>query len=206
MEMPNTLGLAASKVVRVVIAGNSVRAIAAKQRQNASAMILRTIDTTEMLKSIKLLDDFVANLAQSVDVDLMPGEFDPSNHMMPQQPIHHCMFPKAAINRSFSGVPNPYQFNIEERLILGTSGQNIDDVRRYTNIESPIECMKNILHWSHIAPTCPDTLPCYPFLGEDPFIIDNCPHVFFCGQNSETFRTELHESKLLLIFTSALRI
>lgn len=145
-------------VVRVVIVGNSIRASPPKQQKNMSSLTLRTFDTKDMLSSLKLLDDFVSNMSKTVEVDLMPGEFDPSNHMLPQQPFHHCMFPKSATNRCFNGVPNPYQFEIEGRLILGTSGQNVDDIRKYTTTEDPIECLKNSLKWSHIAPTCPDTV------------------------------------------------
>lgn len=34
----------------------------------------------------------------SIDVDIMPGEFDPTNHMMPQQPLHPCLLPKVAFS------------------------------------------------------------------------------------------------------------
>ena len=192
----STEDLEPSNVVRVIIVGNSIRASPAKQQKNMSAMTLRTVDTKDMLNSLKTLDEIVANLSQSVDVDLMPGEFDPSNQMLPQQPFHHCMFPKSAVNKSFNGVPNPYQFEIEDRLMLGTSGQNIDDIRKFTTIDDPIECMKNTLKWSHVAPTCPDTLPCYPYYNEDPFIISKCPHVYFCAQNDEIFKTESFTSTL----------
>jgi DNA polymerase delta subunit 2 len=189
-----------SKVVRVIIAGNSIRASPPKLQKNMSSLTLRTFDTKDMLASLKLLDEVIANLSHSVEVDLMPGEFDPSNHMLPQQPFHHCMFPKSAINRTFNGVPNPYQCEVEGRLILGTSGQNIDDIRKYTTVENPIEVMKNSLKWSHIAPTCPDTLPCYPYFDEDPFIISQCPHVYFCAQNTDEFQTEIHKSKFEAFF------
>lgn len=33
----------------------------------------------------------------------------------------------------------------------------------------------------HIAPTAPDTLPCFPFHMSDPFVLSECPHVFFAG-------------------------
>lgn len=186
----------ASRVVRVVIAGNSIQASPPKQQKNMSSLTLRTFDTKDMLSSLKLLDDIISNLVESVEVDLMPGEFDPSNHMLPQQPFHHCMFPKSATNRTFNGVPNPYQCEIEGRLILGTSGQNIDDIRKYSTIDDPIEAMKNTLMWSHVAPTCPDTLPCYPYFDEDPFIISQCPHVYFSAQTSNDFQTDVFESKL----------
>ena len=190
----------ASRVVRVVIAGNSIRASPPVQQKNMSSLTLRTFDTKDMLSSLKLLDDIVSNLVQSVEVDLMPGEFDPSNHMLPQQPFHHCMFPKSATNRSFNGVPNPYQYEIEGRLILGTSGQNIDDIRKYSTVEDPIEAMKNTLKWSHVAPTCPDTLPCYPYFDDDPFIISQCPHVYFTAQTSNDFQTDIFESKIIFDF------
>jgi len=176
-------------IVRLVIVGNSIKASPAKQQKNMSAMTLRTVDTKDMFNSLKILDEIVSNLAESIEVDLMPGEFDPSNKMLPQQPFHHCMFPKSAVNRAFNGVPNPYQFEIEGRLVLGTSGQNIDDIRKFTTLDDTFECMKNTLKWSHIAPTCPDTLPCYPYYNEDPFIISQCPHVYFCAQNDNSFKT-----------------
>lgn len=194
-EISSTEELNPSNVVRIIIAGNSIRASAAKQQKNMSAMTLRTVDTKDMLNSLKTLDEIIANLSQSVEVDLMPGEFDPSNQMLPQQPFHHCMFPKSAVNKGFNGVPNPYLFEIEGRLVLGTSGQNIDDIRKFTTIDDPIECMKNSLKWSHIAPTCPDTLPCYPYTNEDPFIIADCPHVYFCAQNDAALKTESFTSK-----------
>lgn len=195
LELPSAEQVDPSRVVRIVIAGNSIAASPAKQQKNMSSLTLRTFDTKDMLASLKLLDEIVSNLSLSVEVDLMPGEFDPSNYMMPQQPFHHCMFPKSATNRAFNGVPNPYQFEVEGRLILGTSGQNIEDLRKFTTVDDPIECLKNSLVWSHIAPTCPDTLPCYPYSDSDPFIISQCPHVYFAAQNSAEFKTELFRSE-----------
>merc|ERR1712054_46350 len=37
------------------------------------------------------------------------------------------------------------------------------------------------LRCRQIAPTAPDTLPCYPFPDVDPFIISKCPSVLFAG-------------------------
>ena len=42
-------------------------------------------------------------------VDMMPGEYDPANHFMPQQPLHKCMFPKAVSYPTVTSVSNPYE-------------------------------------------------------------------------------------------------
>ena len=45
--------------------------------------------------------------------------------------------------------------------ILGTSGQPVDDVKRYTDIEDSLDILERMLEWGHIAPTAPDTLSEY---------------------------------------------
>ena len=40
-----------------------------------------------------MLDNLLVQLASSVDTDIMPGEFDPANQILPQQPLHPCLFP-----------------------------------------------------------------------------------------------------------------
>lgn len=73
---------------------------------------------------------------------------------------------------------------------MGTSGQNIDDVRKYSDKESTLDMMESMLQWAHIAPTAPDTLNCYPFQNGDPFVVKKQPHVFFAG-NQEKFEAKL---------------
>ena len=49
------------------------------------------------------------HLQACVPVDVMPGEYDPANHFMPQQPLHKCMFPKALSYSTVKSVSNPYE-------------------------------------------------------------------------------------------------
>ncbi len=35
--------------------------------------------------------------------------------------------------------------------------------------------------WGHLAPTCPDTIGCFPYYEQDPFILDTLPDVFIAG-------------------------
>ena len=90
-------------------------------------------------------------------------------------------FSEAAPYPSFRTVPNPYMFEVGGRLILGTSGQNIDDVLRNTSLPGPIEALESLLSWSHLAPTCPDTLGCFPFQDKDPFVLNRRPHILFAA-------------------------
>nr|CAD7262162.1 unnamed protein product [Timema shepardi] len=178
------------KAVRVIIAGNSARGTAPHKLPSLSSV--RKQETTEGLDAVKMLDTFLEQLTRCIDVDLMPGEFDPSNHMLPQLPMHYCMFPKTARYKTLHGVSNPYHCEVGGRRFLGTSGQPLDDIARYSKLEDPLEILEQTLEWGHLSPTSPDTLSCYPYYKEDPFIITECPDVYFAG-NQPRFQTKLYE-------------
>ena len=87
----------------------------------------------------------------------MPGGFDPSNYLMPQQPFYKCLFPNASKYNSFQCVTNPYECTIEGIRILGTSGQPVDDIKSLSNFNNSIDILENTLKWGHLAPSAPDT-------------------------------------------------
>jgi len=76
---------------------------------------------------------------------------------------------------------NPYMFSVGGTNVTGTSGQNIDDLLRNTRLDSALDAMECTMRWSHLAPTCPDTLGCFPYTDSDPFITKSRPHVNFVG-------------------------
>lgn len=41
---------------------------------------------------------------------------------------------------------------------LGTSGQNVDDLEKYSEAKDKLEFMERTLRWRHLAPTAPNTL------------------------------------------------
>jgi len=41
---------------------------------------------------------------------------------------------------------------------LGTSGQNIDDLGKYSEAKSKLDFVERTLRWRHLAPTAPNTL------------------------------------------------
>lgn len=212
-NLPSTDGAKdyeSAAISRVVVAGNSVQGKAVVRAKNVNTQVPESMD---VLASLKKVDELLSNLCRSVNVDLMPGEFDPANHLLPQQPMHFCMFPEVlrvmignnehhlmislifqtTQHKSFMGVTNPYEFSIEGRHILGTSGQNVRDIVKFADMR-PLEALRWTVKWGHIAPTCPDTLASYPFTDTDPFVMETYPHVYFAG-NCDTFETELYEDE-----------
>lgn len=87
-----------------------------------------------------------------------------------------------------------YCYLVSGRLCLGTSGETIKDIMRYSKIDNVLEAMKKTLQWRHIAPTCPDTVPCTPCVDTDPFIMYNCPAIYFTG-NADEFATEIFKGE-----------
>ncbi|XP_068149652.1 DNA polymerase delta subunit 2 [Drosophila tropicalis] len=175
---------------RLIIAGNSVRSSAVAHVP--TLQVARTqANANETVQAVQQLDSWYASWARALYVDVMPGAFDPANFMLPQQPFHKCMFPQASQLASFQSVSNPYSCRLDDALIVGTAGQNVADLRRNTTLESSLDALRCTLTWGHIAPTAPDTLACYPYIDSDPFIITECPHIYFAG-NCDNFETELH--------------
>ncbi|KAF6086601.1 DNA polymerase delta 2, accessory subunit [Phyllostomus discolor] len=105
-----------------------------------------------------MLDEILLQLSASVPVDVMPGEFDPTNYTLPQQPLHPCMFPLATAYSTLQLVTNPYQATIDGVRFLGTAGQNVSDIFRYSSMEDHLEILEWTLRVRHISPTAPDTL------------------------------------------------
>jgi len=44
---------------------------------------------------------------------------------------------------------------------LGCSGQNVEDIFKFSTLTDRLQILENTLHWRHLAPTAPDTLSRY---------------------------------------------
>ncbi|KAK9829526.1 hypothetical protein WJX72_006332 [[Myrmecia] bisecta] len=182
----NEQGMVA-RVARLVVAGGLMHGIDVlsqattynKPRAQAGA-----------LAPVKEVDGILTELVAAMPVDVMPGVADPANHSLPQQPLHRCLFPGAAAFPTFQRATNPHEFTLDGVSVLGSSGQNVDDVYKYSNGEDRLEMLNRMLEWSHLVPTAPDTLTAYPYSDNDPFIIEHAPQVLFAG-NQPTFATRL---------------
>ncbi|KAL8714663.1 MAG: hypothetical protein Q9220_001612 [cf. Caloplaca sp. 1 TL-2023] len=182
-----------SNISRLIIAGNSLSEgtpLASREEDKKASKKYGYDSSAYNPAPTAHFDDFLATLLPSIPVTLIPGESDPANVSMPQQPIHPAMFPHsrnyAAMPGSlepgwFDSVTNPWEGDVDGWRMMGTGGQPIDDVFKYVEGDERLEMMESLLRWRCGAPTAPDTLWCYPFQDNDPFVIEECPHVYFVG-------------------------
>ncbi|XP_064146343.1 DNA polymerase delta subunit 2 isoform X3 [Loxodonta africana] len=164
----------AAHISRVILAGNLLSQNTQSRDSINKAKYLTKKTQAASVEAVKMLDEILLQLSASVPVDVMPGEFDPTNYTLPQQPLHPCMFPLATAYSTLQLVTNPYQATID-----GVS-----------SMEDHLEILEWTLRVRHISPTAPDTLGCYPFYKTDPFIVPECPHVYFCG-NTPSFGSKV---------------
>ncbi|XP_043261760.1 DNA polymerase delta subunit 2-like [Colletes gigas] len=174
-----------ASIVNLIIAGNTIKSNNTKY--SAADTLAKEIGETT-----KTADIFLSNLSSCCYVTLMPGEYDPTNSMFPQIPLHPCLLPKSSRLDTFKSTTNPWIGKIEEQVIIGTSGQSINDIVKATGETntSPIEWLEKTLLWRHICPTAPDTLLACPYYESDLFILKECPDIYFVG-NTEKFETKL---------------
>jgi DNA polymerase alpha/epsilon subunit B len=117
--------------------GSSGSASSGNPGASFSDRTLSIADQELLSAPMREADLWLATLASTVPVDLMPGENDPSNFTMPQQKMHPCLFPASArYSDTFKSVSNPYELDCGGVRILGSSGQPVADVARYASSSS----------------------------------------------------------------------
>lgn len=166
----------ASRINRLIIAGNS---LAPENNAAAHDTVARKAHKKYGYDSSAYnpaptahLDDFLATLLPSMPITLIPGASDPANVSLPQQPIHSALFPHSRAYAAsppsvtgegkqvgwFDAVTNPWDGEIDGWRVLGTGGQNIDDIFKYVEDEDRLSMLEAMCRWRCVAPTAPDTL------------------------------------------------
>ncbi|GFO33116.1 polymerase (DNA directed), delta 2, regulatory subunit [Plakobranchus ocellatus] len=176
---------ATAAICHIVVAGNLLSESTQDRDTLTKAKYLSKKTSAGSVEAVKSLDEFLAQLVTSVDVTVVPGEFDPTNFSLPQQPFHQCMLPQSSRYNTLHHQTNPCDVSVEGIRIMGTAGQPVEDIYRYSEMDDRLAMLEDTLVWGHMAPTAPDTLACYPFVKEDPFIISECPHIYFAGCQPE---------------------
>ncbi|KAH0623210.1 hypothetical protein JD844_031274 [Phrynosoma platyrhinos] len=80
----------AALISRVILAGNLLSQNTQSRDTMNKAKYLTKKTQAASVEAVKMLDEILLQLSMSVPVDVMPGEFDPTNYTLPQQPLHHC--------------------------------------------------------------------------------------------------------------------
>lgn len=111
------LGEDSSKISRFIVAGNSVRV--EHEMKSDVKMETTVVVSNDVLEAVKKLDLILSQFARFIDVDVMPGQYDPSNHLLAQQAMHRCMFPISSQFERFQTVTNPYLCEVDGVKILG---------------------------------------------------------------------------------------
>lgn len=129
-----------ASIVHLIVAGNSVAppVVSGKGRDRAiaAAFLKPHLAVDEGTKEdvaapIVHLDRFLTAAAAVLPTSLMPGEDDPVNYLLPQQPFHRCLLPSASRQKNLFRATNPYERHFDGRAFLGTAGQNVDDFVLY---------------------------------------------------------------------------
>jgi DNA polymerase delta subunit 2 len=164
----------AKKVARVIVAGGGP-------------------SSKNPLEGSKEFDKWTNHLLKSgVPVDVLPGSNDPTTASWPQRPLHSSLFPKSSKSNIFSRSPNPYAAQHGARLVMGTDGENIADLRKSilqqqdddagaSTLVSDLHALNKTLDWAHMCPTGPDSVPTIPHADMDPMVLSQTPHVYFSG-------------------------
>lgn len=172
----------ASRISRLIIAGDSINPASAPKDAAAAEDDKKAAATSTNKKygydasaynalPAQLFDEFVSELLPSIPVTLLPGARDPANASYPQQPLHTALFPSArafgadptkaadgAAPGWFDSVTNPWEAEVDGWRVLGTGGQNVDDVFKYVDSDDRLGMMEAMCRWRCCAPTAPDTL------------------------------------------------
>lgn len=158
----------------------------------------------KILQNYDEADIFLNNLSHAIPTYLMPGESDISSSYFPQPKICEFLFihSKKTIERTLHLKTNPFNFELDELSFLFTSGQNIDNIRKFSFInqnenadkKSSIKLMEKTLDWGHLCPSAPDTLRTWPVQIEDPLILNSIPNVYVIG-NQKYFEESFYKYK-----------
>ncbi|KAF8321416.1 DNA polymerase alpha/epsilon subunit B-domain-containing protein [Cantharellus anzutake] len=179
----------------LIILGNSID-VPKKSQDDPKASKRYSTATAWDPAPLHRLNAALRELSYSLPIHILPGATDPAGAILPQQPMPRSMFgfggaPEAAKeSRVFRTESNPTWLDFGDAGMLATAGQPIDDIFKYVETTDRLAVARDTLRWRHIAPTCPDTLWCYPFFNDDPFIVTQSPSIYAIG-NQPQLETEL---------------
>lgn len=166
-------------------------------------------ELNEIINNYTLLDKYLKLISSYIHVDLINGIEGNDEVYFPQNKNSQLLFLDNMSNinaKTLNLVTNPYQFEIyshkkkSKKSFLGTSGENINCILQYTNINDPLIAMQKTIEWGHLAPLAPDTLRIYPYSQNDPLLLNRIPDVYFIsGKNDLNHKVIKYIKKDILL-------
>ena len=131
----------ASQVTKLILAGNSMKqpvrsgsvdtAASGVGQDRKPRKTYGYDSSTYSSAPTAQLDNFLTEVLESMDVDLMCGEKDPAGITLPQQALHEALLPTAGNFEGFRRVTNPYWFELAgKRYVASTCSVEIDLILR----------------------------------------------------------------------------
>jgi DNA polymerase delta subunit 2 len=168
-------------------------------KQNLNSRVYKKI-----LQSYDEADFFLSNVSLAIETYLLPGENDISSSYFPQPKLCEFLFlhSKKTIEKTLHLKSNPFSMQMEDFSYLMSSGQNVDNIRKFSKINenegfeknSSIKIMEKTLDWGHLCPSAPDTLRTWPVKKEDPLMLCSIPNVYVVG-NQKYFEASYYKYK-----------
>lgn len=191
------------RIKRVVFVGDSVYVNEKIEELEKGSFIKAKEYKDEFSKIVlnyTLFDKYLKNISSYTHIDLMNSIEGNDGVYFPQNPNGQFLFLEnmTSINaKTLNLVPNPYIFDIysnktkSKKNFLGTSGENINSIMQYTDINEPILAMEKTIQWGHLAPLAPDTVRIYPYSQVDPLLLDKYPDVYFISGKNDLNKKEI---------------
>jgi DNA polymerase delta subunit 2 len=121
----------ADSIVKIILSGNSIANIVAHNHGKVNHNNSNN-KSNNISRSSYEFDVILSQILTSCSVDVIPGETDPVNYLLPQQPIHPCILPLSTRFNNLRLCSNPYESNLENFTFLGHSGLAIQDIMMQT--------------------------------------------------------------------------
>ena len=191
------------RIKRVVFVGDSVYVNEKIEELEKGSFIKAKEYKDEFSKIVlnyTLFDKYLKNISSYTHIDLMNSIEGNDGVYFPQNPNGQFLFLEnmTSINaKTLNLVPNPYFFDIysnktkSKKNFLGTSGENINSIMQYTDINEPLLAMEKTIQWGHLAPLAPDTVRIYPYSQVDPLLLNKYPDVYFISGKNDLNKKEI---------------
>lgn len=148
----------ASQIKSVVLCGNLIHPHPEIEQYDRLSYIKSELNKNiheYTMKNLNEASKFIKQLIKIIPVYLIPGNDDVTSGTYPQEPIKPFIFDDSSSYNSFNLVSNPSSIFIDDKEIFVSSGQNIQEMKRYCNKNS-LSCINTVLQSGHYSPIYPD--------------------------------------------------